>query len=142
NLYLQRATAAYVEDGNPLDRPVDCVIAIDRSGSMLQTLPDGVTSKIALAREAATVFLDALHHDGRHRVALTRFGAAVEPFTPASTLTDLDSGSVGGLAAQINSIDATGPLGNATCYGLGLADAFAKVTSATAPHPRQMVVFL
>src|SRR5690606_37564271 len=63
NLYLQRATAAYVEDGNPLDRPVDCVIAIDRSGSMLQTLPDGVTSKIALAREAATVFLDALHHD-------------------------------------------------------------------------------
>ncbi len=141
NQVLQRAMAALDESGILPVQPVDMVIVVDRSYSMTDPAT-AASTKMAAARAAADLFVDLLEHDGSHRVALVRFGVSVEPFTPSSTLRALDAAYLSTLHAQIATIDATLPIGNATCYGLPLLEAQSLLTSVATPNPRRVVVFL
>ncbi|MCA9705598.1 MAG: VWA domain-containing protein [Myxococcales bacterium] len=142
NSYLQRAAAAFTEDGNPLEREIDCVLVVDRSYSMNDRLSDGTTSKLDLAKRAAGVFIDVLHHDLRHRVALSRFGTVAEAFVPPQVLTPLDGTSASTLVGLVDGIQASLPIASSTSYGSGLADAWSKLTAVTSPKSRRLVVFL
>jgi hypothetical protein len=141
NQFLQRASRASTEAAIDLSRAIDCIIVIDRSYSMNDPATAG-TTKIDAARIAARVFLDMLDHDGKHRLALVRFGSVVESFSPPSTLSPLTTTSVSGLSSAIDSIDATLPIGASTCYGLALQKALSLMTSSPVPNPRRLVVFL
>ena len=141
NQYLQRAASAFTTGGIALSRAADCVVVIDRSYSMNQAATTGST-KIAAARLAAKVFLDLLDHSGKHRVSLVRFGVSVEPFAPPLTPVPLNAAAVTQLEAAIDGIVANLPIGNWTCYGLPLQEAFDQLTALSAANPRQLIVFL
>lgn len=141
NQFLQRASKASAEAAIDLSRAADCVIVIDRSYSMNDPVTAG-TTKIAAARIAAKVFLDMLEHDGKHRLALVRFGSIVESFSPPSIIAPLTTTSVAGLSSAIDDIDATLPIGASTCYGFALQKSLSLLTSSSIPSPRRLVLFL
>ncbi|HRC54827.1 MAG TPA: phospholipase D-like domain-containing protein [Kofleriaceae bacterium] len=142
NQFLQRAAVAMTDAAVPFNRAADCVVVLDRSYSMTAPAAGG-TTKIAAARSAAKLFIDLMEQDGTQRLALVRFGAVVEPFTPSSTLAPLTAGATGTAAAAktaIDTTDATLPIGASTCYGLALQAAQSLITSSAAA--RRMIVFL
>lgn len=141
NQFLQRAAYAFKENGIAIKRSIDCVVVLDRSYSMTQASSASAT-KIQAAREAAKVFIDLLDTNGNHRLGLVRFGIEVEPFVPPSTLQPLTNASATSSKAAIDTIEATLPIGSATCYGLALQEAYSMLTSVASPNQRQVVVFL
>ena len=141
NQFMQRALNASDEAAIKITMAADCVIVIDRSYSMNDPATFG-TSKIAAARVAAKVFLDMMEQDGSHRLALVRFGSDVEPFSPPSTLAPFTETRSIELASAIDTIEATLPIGNSTCYGKALQKAYSLLTSSAKLNSRRMVVFL
>ena len=141
NKALQRAMAAYTGAGLLPVEPADIVIVVDRSFSMMQNLPGGMT-RMQAAKTAADTFLDMVTADSTHRVALVRFGSTVEPFAPVETLVPYTNARRTTLHSRVSATNATLPIGNSTCYGLPLLEAQNLLTSVGSPHPRRVIVFL
>lgn len=138
NQYLQHAMARLRDSGIEPDRRVDLVLVLDRSYSMNQVSADGSTTKIAASRIAAKLFLDALLTGADHRVSLVKFGNAVEPFVPPVAPQPFTTGVQDDLKDRIDLIEATLPIGSATCYGLALQEAMDQL--GPLPMPQRRVI--
>ncbi len=139
NQYFQHAMSRLQEKGIAPDKRTDIVLIIDRSTSMNGLCLDGTTPKIDAATSAANLFLDIIEDDSQHNVSVIRFGQEIELFDPPIILEPFSSQKRAIIKDQVASIVADAPIGNATSYGIPLAEAAAQLTGITQPNERQIV---
>ncbi len=141
NQYLQHAMARLRESGIEPDRRVDLMLVLDRSTSMNQLSADGSTTKMAASRTAAKLFLDALITGSGHRVGLVKFGRVVEAFVPPVTPLPFTTSVQSDHKDRVDLIQATLPIGGATCYGLALQEAMDQLGALPTPNRRVIHFF-
>jgi Mg-chelatase subunit ChlD len=93
------------EDCTPGTQRTDVVLVIDASSSMLEPTASGRT-KLAVATDAARVFLDQLHFADGDQAAVVSFNAEATLLAPLSTnRAALDAALAGITTAQFTRID-------------------------------------